>query len=114
AYSGCKTRRLRVGWSKAARAGHGSDEDGLGRQFGRRHRALVDELPRVEAVVEAAAREELRVRALLDDAAPVEDQDPGRALYRRQPVREPDRRAATHHTVQGLLNEGLTLVFERV
>src|SRR5205814_4802514 len=110
---GCKTRRLRVGWSEAARAGHGSDEDGLGRHVGRRHRALVDELPRVEAVVEAAAREELRVRALLDDAAPVEDQDPVRALDRRQPVRDHDRRAATHQTVKGLLNEEFALVVER-
>src|SRR5438552_260924 len=110
---GCKTRRLRAGWSKAARAGHGSDEDGLGRHVGQRHRALVDELPRVEAVVEAAAREELRVRALLDDAAPVEHQDPVRALDRRQPVRDHDRRAATHQTVKGLLNEEFALVVER-
>src|SRR5450830_219600 len=46
----------------------------------------------VERAVAAAQRDELRVRAPLDDLAVLEDQDLVRAADRRQPVRDDERR----------------------
>ena len=52
------------------------------------------ELDPVQPRIDAAAREQLGVRALLDDAAVVEHDDAVGVLDRRQPVRDDDRRAA--------------------
>src|SRR5436190_2201279 len=79
----------------------------------RRDGALVDELSCVETVVEAALREQLGVRALLDDAASIQHEDPVRALDRRETVRDHDRGAAAHESVERLLDEEFTLVVER-
>src|SRR5256886_7794290 len=79
----------------------------------RRDGALVDELSCVETVVEAALREQLGVRALLDDAASVQHEDPVRALDRRETVRDHDRGAAAHESVERLLDEEFAVVGER-
>ena len=59
----------------------GDDRGGLAVR--RRNGVDVGEPPRVQAVVQAAEREELSVRAFLDDATVVEHEDAVRALHRR-------------------------------
>ena len=57
-------------------------------------RGLGFELLVVQPGVEAAARDELAVRAALDDPAALEDEDPVGAQDRRQAVGDRDRRPA--------------------
>ena len=52
-----------------------------------------------------AARDQLAMRALLDDAARVEHDDAVGVFDRRQPVRDDQRRAVAHEALQRILDE---------
>src|SRR5687768_7895086 len=68
---------------------------------------FVLELQLVEAVVDASLREELLMRSRLAELTLVHDQDPVHALNRRQPVRDGDRRPASHRHLERIANEQL-------
>ena len=51
--------------------------------------------------------------AFLDDASPIQDEDPVRPLDRREPVRDHDRCPSAHQTVERLLDEKFAFVVER-
>ena len=78
----------------------GADRDGA-----RAVPRLAGHQPRVGA----AADDQLGVRALLDQAAPVQHEDPVGAHDARQAVREDERRAAEHESVEGGLDQRLAL-----
>ena len=59
------------------------------------------------------AREQVGVRALLDDASAVEHDDAVAVLDRRQPVRDDDRRAPAHQLFERRLDQPLRLGVER-
>src|ERR1043165_5438641 len=61
----------------------------------------------------AAGREQGLVRPLLDDAAAVEDAEPGPAADRRQPGGDRDNGAAFHQLGELLLNRRLDLGIQR-
>src|SRR5207245_10270205 len=75
---------------------------------GRRGTArLLPELGAVETRERPAARDELRERALLDDAPVVEDQDHVRPPDRREPVRDDEGRAPGQEPLEPLHDERL-------
>src|SRR6185369_8340648 len=83
---------------------------------GRRRERLggaVLELQAREPGIEAAAVGERRVRAFLDDAAFVHDDDAVRRAHGREAVRDDDRRAVGHQPVERILNQPLALGIER-
>src|SRR5881628_1425514 len=81
---------------------------------GRRGTArLLPELGAVETRERPAARDQLRERALLDDAAVVEDQDDVRPPDRREPVRDDEGRAPGQEPLQPLHDERLRGGVER-
>ena len=63
--------------------------------------------------VHAAARESCGVRALLHQAALVEDEHLVGVFDRRQPVRDDERRAIGHQVVQRVLDQPLGFGVER-
>ena len=68
---------------------------------------------RGERRVAAAGEDQLLVRADLDDAPAVEDDDLVRVAHGREPVRDRDRRPPLREPVERLLHESLRLVVER-
>src|SRR5947207_5163639 len=61
---------------------------------------LLQQLPLVEVCVLAARREQLVVRAALDDASLVEDADQICIAHGRDAVRDDEARALAHHAAQ--------------
>src|SRR5581483_10167777 len=57
-------------------------------------------LQALERRVAPVPREELAARALLDDAAALDDEDPVRRAHRREPVRDRERRAPAEHLLE--------------
>src|SRR6478735_5985032 len=84
-----------------------------GRSCGATPRAIGLELLPVQPSVQPAEGDQLGVRATLDDAAAVVDQDPVRAMDRREAVRDRDRGAADHQALEGGLDEPLRDGVER-
>src|SRR5690606_30499378 len=74
--------------------------------------ALEPLLALVQAAVQSAVAQQLGVRPGLDDATVVEDEDPVRALDRRQTVRDDERRATTAERTQAVADERLALAVE--
>src|SRR5207253_10328517 len=62
--------------------------------------------------VPAALREQLLVRAALDDLAVLEHENLVRALNRRQPVGDDERRASLSQRLQAVLDHRLALAVE--
>ena len=75
--------------------------------------ALDVQLLREQVVVEPAPLHQLVVRALLDEAAALEDDDQVGVADRAQPVRDHERRAALEQLVEVLLDRALGLGVER-
>src|SRR5712691_9513940 len=67
----------------------------------------------IEAVVDAALREEILVRAHLNDAALVQHDDPVDVLDGRETVSDDDRRPAGHELRERVLDEVLGLRVDR-
>src|SRR5277367_6798923 len=65
------------------------------------------ELQRCETRVERAARDELRMPPLLDDAPVVEHKDAVGTLHRGEPVRDDDGCAPAHRRVESVLDNAL-------
>src|SRR5713101_7180221 len=66
-----------------------------------------------EAGITAVELHQLRVRALLDEAAVLEEDDPVGAAHSREPVRDVDRRAPTSERTQPLEQVVLGLRIQR-
>src|SRR5207237_8223575 len=66
----------------------------------------------VQLTVPAARREQLLVRAALDDLAVLEHENLVRALNRRQPVGDDERRASLSQRLQAVLDHRLALAVE--
>src|SRR5688572_23619591 len=79
----------------------------------RRAGRLAAELQRVQPVIGAATVHELFVRAVLDDAATLENENAIRVLDGREPVRDDEHRASGEQALDGLLDESLALGVER-
>ena len=72
----------------------------------------VVELERGEARVQSASGDERVVRALVDDAALVDDEDAVGVADRREAMRDHEGRAALHEPREGVLHGGLALGVE--
>ena len=93
---------LRLAVAGAVEAGGGARAD--------RHRAAdIARLGGHEPRVDAGAADQRRVRALLDQAALVEHEDPVGADHAGEPVREDERGAADHQAIERRLDQGLAL-----
>src|SRR5262249_61642210 len=82
----------------------------------RRRLAGIDEaagLPAPERRVVAVELQQRLVRALLDDAAMVEHDQPVHARNGPEPMRDRDHRLAGHQRAKALLDRGLNLAVER-
>src|SRR5688572_27817073 len=88
---------------------------GSGGRGGRRffQRPLRQELLAIEPGVQAALGQQLGMRAALDDAPAVVDEDPVGAQDRREPVSDGDGGAALHQSLEGGLDEPLGHRVER-
>src|SRR5687767_12417392 len=69
-------------------------------------------LPLIKLRVHPTPREQLRVAALLDDAAPVEHDDAIRAAHRAQPVGDDQRRPAAQELLHRFLYQALALTVQ--
>src|SRR5690606_1976664 len=83
------------------------------RRLDRAGEGVLVELERGEAGVEAAPRRERLVRPVLDDAAPVEDEDAVGAADGREAVGDDERGAPLRQPVERLLHGPLALGVER-
>src|SRR6187200_515936 len=97
------------------------DPRGCGDLLGLRREVLagINEAVALEAVllvvqlpITPTRRQQLLVRPPLHDFSVLEDQDLIRALNRRQPVRDDERRASAPERSQTVLNERFTLAVE--
>src|SRR4051794_39511185 len=83
---------------------------------GLRGRRGIDEaagLPPPQLGVVAAGAEQFGMRALLDDAAAVDHDEPVHPRDRRKPMRDGDHGLAGHQRVEARLDRGLDLAVER-
>ena len=111
----CRVRRVPrpasrpAGRLPARRPGRGDGQVLVGHVLGEEAAALV----RPQLGVVAAQRDQLGVRALLDDAALLEHDQPVHARDRAQPVRDGDHRLAFHQAQQLVLDGDFDLAVQR-